>query len=83
MRQINFTPKAVKQLNKIPKDYQGKIKSAVIELRSFPECKGDIKKLQGMMGYRLRGGRYRVIFDAIGTIIEIQEVKKRDDNTYK
>ena len=35
-------------------------------------------------GYRLRVGNYRVLFDAETEvrIIEIQEVKKRDSNTY-
>ncbi len=36
-------------------------------------------------GYRLRVGRYRVLFDVIDsspTIILIEEVKKRDERTY-
>ena len=36
------------------------------------------------MGYRMRVGRYRVLFDHDDfiKIIEIQEVKKRDERTY-
>jgi mRNA-degrading endonuclease RelE of RelBE toxin-antitoxin system len=35
-------------------------------------------------GYRLKVGNYRVLFDVENDIqiIDIQEVKKRDDNTY-
>jgi mRNA interferase RelE/StbE len=35
-------------------------------------------------GYRLRVGNYRVLFDAdtVIRIVEIQEVKTRDSNTY-
>jgi len=35
-------------------------------------------------GYRLRVGRYQVLFDwqEIVKIVEIQEVKKRDEHTY-
>jgi mRNA-degrading endonuclease RelE of RelBE toxin-antitoxin system len=35
-------------------------------------------------GYRLRVGRYRVLFDHVDVIriIKIQEVKKRDERTY-
>ncbi len=34
--------------------------------------------------YRLRVGRFRILFDVDTTIriIDIQEVKKRDDHTY-
>ncbi len=35
-------------------------------------------------GYRLRAGSYRVLFDWHGSIqiIQIQEVRKRDERTY-
>lgn len=82
MKSIEWTSKARKQLKKLPKEYQRNVLSAVDLLYSFPDCQGDIKKLQGKEGFRLRVGRYRVIFDDLGTIIEIQEVKKRDERTY-
>ncbi|MBF0199516.1 MAG: type II toxin-antitoxin system RelE/ParE family toxin [Planctomycetes bacterium] len=82
MSAINWTRKAAKQLRKIPSNYQKRIVTAVSELVNFPNCKGDIKKLVNRDGYRLRLGNYRIIFDDIGTIIEIQEVKKRDNRTY-
>jgi mRNA interferase RelE/StbE len=44
----------------------------------------DIKKLVNREGYRLRVGRWRVIFDVFNEvkIVEIQEVLKRDEHTY-
>jgi mRNA interferase RelE/StbE len=83
MKQIDWTPKARKQLKKLPNEVQLSVVVAVKKLVDFPNCQGDIKKLQGMDGYRLRVGRYRVTFDDFGQIIEIEEVKKRDSNTYK
>ena len=38
---------------------------------------GDIKKLQGIDGYRLRIGDYRVIFDIYGNIIDIIDINNR------
>jgi len=53
---------------------------------------GDLKTtLQGVKtlsnhdcGYRLRAGRYRVLFDFDGAIrlVQIEEVRKRDEHTY-
>ena len=59
---------------------------AVDDLRAFPNSRNlDVKALKSYKyGYRLRVGRYRVLFDFDGTIkvIAVQEVKKRDEQTY-
>ncbi len=85
MRNIEWTRKAVKQLGKIgtKKDRQN-IKNGVGKLANWPNAQGDISNLQNLDGYRLRIGRYRIIFTDFETlqIIQIQEVKKRDENTY-
>ena len=50
----------------------------------MPSCTG-VKALSNHeYGYRLRVGSYRVLFDFDGEvrIVEIQEVKKRDEHTY-
>jgi len=74
--------KAFKQLNKI-KDQRSKdsIYDAVNALVDFPNCK-NIKKLKGRGDYRLRVGKWRVIFTVSLEILYIEEVKKRDENTY-
>jgi mRNA-degrading endonuclease RelE of RelBE toxin-antitoxin system len=51
----------------------------------MPDVFADVKKIRGSDDvYRLRVGRYRVIFGFYERIqiVEIQEVKKRDERTY-
>ena len=53
-------------------------------LASMPHA-GNVKALVGHdYAYRLRVGNYRVMFDWDGAIkvVNIQEVKKRDERTY-
>jgi len=38
---------------------------------------GDIKKLQGTGGYRLRVGNFRVLFNVDGIIIDIIDIGNR------
>ena len=83
--QIQWTSKAFRQLNKIKeKDTKTKIFDSVTELANWPAPEMDIKKLVNREGYRLKVGRWRVIFDVFNEvkIVEIQEVLKRDENTY-
>ncbi|WP_459947813.1 type II toxin-antitoxin system RelE family toxin, partial [Desulfocastanea catecholica] len=51
---------------------------------SMPDCQGVKALTNHRYGYRLRVGHYRVLFDYDGEvgIVEIQEVKKRDERTY-
>ncbi|MBV8048964.1 MAG: type II toxin-antitoxin system RelE/ParE family toxin [Paludibacterium sp.] len=84
MNSIHWTPKAARQLRKLDKPAQRDVFEAVSDLANMPECR-NIKALTGHpFGYRLRVGHYRVLFDWDGRlrIIEIQEVKKRDERTY-
>ena len=56
------------------------------QLEDFPDSERlDIKELKNHpYGYRMRVGRYRIIFDyaKVIKIIKIQEVKKREERTY-
>ena len=82
---IIWKPTARKQLRKLPKDRQVQIYQAVCLLEDMPNVHADVKKLKGFDdAYRLRVGRYRVIFGFYERIqiVEIQEVKKRDERTY-
>lgn len=84
MNSINWTPKAAKQLRKLDVQAQRPIRDAVAELVAMPACQ-NIKALTNhAYGYRLRVGNYRVLFDWSGEIkiVEIQEVRKRDERTY-
>ena len=82
---IDWKPKALKQLIKIKNDTEiDKIRQAVNTLTDLPTAKNVKTLTNHPYGYRLRVGNYRVLFDANTDIqiIDIQEVKKRDDNTY-
>ena len=82
---IIWKPTARKQLRKLPLDRQAQVYQAVCSLEDMPDVHADVKKLKGFDDtYRLRVGRYRVIFGFYERIqiVEIQEVKKRDERTY-
>lgn len=84
MNTIHWTSKAVKQLRKLDRPAQIPIVEAIDALRHMPDC-GNVKALGGhACGYRLRIGNYRVLFDWDGgvRIVEVQEVRKRDERTY-
>jgi len=86
MNTILWSRKAQKQVLQLPKEDAVNIHDRVDILKNFPgsEC-GDIKFLKNhQYDYRLRVGRYRVMFnykDGI-EVVNIEEVKKRDERTY-
>ena len=85
MNRIGWTPKAAKQLRKLPKTVQGDIRDAVQDkLPHFPKCSGVKALVNHQYGYRLRVGNYRVLFnfESIITLVRIEEVGKRDERTY-
>lgn len=85
MNRIDWTPKAARQLRKLPKAVQVDIRDAVQDkLPHFPKCSGVKALVNHRYGYRLRVGNYRVLFDFDGTItlVRIEEVGKRDERTY-
>ncbi|WP_404800579.1 type II toxin-antitoxin system RelE family toxin [Avibacterium paragallinarum] len=55
-------------------------------LVNFPNCSNVKALVNHQYDYRLRVGRYRVFFNFGSNndiqIVSIEEVKKRDDNTY-
>lgn len=69
---INYSKQAVKFLSKQDKPTRIRIIEAI---KRLPE--GDVKKLQGQHGYRLRVGDYRVIFDKTGDILYIEKINNR------
>jgi len=85
VNEVTWTAKAVKQLVKIPKPDQVKIRDSVNEkLPAFPDCT-EVKALRNhLYVHRLRVGRWRVLFDFDGMvrIVAIQEVRRRDEHTY-
>jgi len=84
MTRIEWTRKALKQAAALDRAKVPGIMRAVEGLVHWPDCR-NVKALKGRDGYRLRVGRYRVMFtvhDGSVRIIRVEEVKKRDDRTY-
>jgi mRNA-degrading endonuclease RelE of RelBE toxin-antitoxin system len=83
MYAIEWKRKALKQLKRIEREHQQQLVLAVRDLQNWPDCK-DVKALVNRSGYRLRVGRYRVLFEVEThlQIVAIEEVKKRDERTY-
>jgi mRNA interferase RelE/StbE len=86
MNEIRWHNRARKQIKLIPAKEREVIHNRIDLLFTFPDVVGiDVKQLPGhRYGYRLRVGRYRILFDYNNGIrvISIQEVKKRDERTY-
>ncbi|MDO8278131.1 MAG: type II toxin-antitoxin system RelE/ParE family toxin [Burkholderiaceae bacterium] len=82
---INWTKKAYKQLLKLDPQGGKAVTVAVrTELVNLSVAR-NVKKLIGhAYGYRLRVGGYRVLFDFDGVIriVTVEEVRKRDEQTY-
>ena len=82
MNRIYWSRKAAKQLFSLHPLHQ--VRDAVNRLERMPDVR-EVKRLRShQCGYRLRVGRYRVLFDWDGTVrvVSIQEVRKRDERTY-
>lgn len=69
---IRYSKQAEKFLKKQDAVTRERIRDAIQNLPS-----GDVKKLQGKNGYRLRVGDYRVIFDNDGNVIYVERVHNR------
>ena len=77
----------MRQLRKIADQHKRQdIYAEVQQLANWPDCPGDIKRLQGRGDYRLRIGDQRVIFEidqsGIRIIVTITKVEKRNERTY-
>ena len=71
---IKYSKQAQKFLEKQNIAVRQRIIEAILKL---PE--GDVKRLSGRNGYRLRVGGYRVIFDMHGNVIYIEKIGNRGD----
>ena len=85
MNIIDWKPKATKQLLKLQASTRTAILSAVdSELVDLSRARNVKKLVNHDYGFRLRVGDYRVMFDYDGyvRIVSIEEVRKRDEQTY-
>ena len=86
MNRLEWTNKALKQFVKLPENTQVTIRASLHNmLAEWPHSR-NVKALTNRNDYRLRVGRYRVLFlvlpDGRITIFRVMEVKKRDEHTY-
>lgn len=70
--EISYSKQAEKFLKKQPVSARNRIRNAIHNLPA-----GDVIKLQGRHGYRLRVGDYRIIFDRNGNILYIERIDNR------
>ena len=86
MNTINWKPKALKQMRRIPAQAGAAIRRSVnAELIDLSAARNVKALTDHAYGYRLRVGDYRVFFDFLGgevCIVNIEEVRKRDERTY-
>ncbi|TIV69506.1 MAG: plasmid stabilization protein, partial [Mesorhizobium sp.] len=64
----------------LPADVRNQVSDGLIDYAI--SGRGDVKRLSGRDGYRLRIGRYRVIFDEDRTTILAIYIGKRETTTY-
>lgn len=74
--EVEFTESAVRDLEEIPRKQAAQILRKIERLRDG--FSGDVKRLHHLdFGYRLRSGRYRVLFDLEGRKVVIQRILHR------
>ena len=77
MKTIIFLGAARRAWRGIPETARLRLDTA---LRDFArDGRGDVKKLKGRPGWRLRWGDYRVVFIEVDGAIEVQSVGHRKD----
>ena len=81
MKTIVFTHAAARDFDELPAEPRAAVSGALIEYATTG--RGDIKRLKGRDGFRLRVGRYRVLFDENKTTILAIYIGKRETTTYR
>ena len=81
MKTIILSAAAARQLDALPDEARDQVLAALD--RYAITGAGDAARLGGREGYRLRVGRYRVLFDEDRTTILAVYVGKRETTTYR
>lgn len=81
MKTIVFTHQAAKDLDALPAEAREAVCDGLNTYATHGA--GDVKRLSGRDGFRLRVGRYRVIFDEDQTTILAIYIGKRETTTYR
>lgn len=81
MKTVVYSDRATKQLDALPALARVQVVSALDGYAMSGI--GDIKKLAGRAGYRLRAGDYRVIFDENRSTVLAIDIARRTTTTYR
>ena len=74
--EVEFKPRAIKDLRKIEKASQKRIIARITELTN--NLSGNVKRLTNFTPeYRLRAGNYRILFEIEGNEIIIYRIRHR------
>lgn len=80
MKTIILTHSAARDLDELPAPARTAVETALIRYAMSGE--GDVKRLQGRKGFRMRVGSYRVLFDEDRLTILAIYVGRRETTTY-
>jgi mRNA interferase RelE/StbE len=80
VKTIVFTHSAAKDLDALPEDARDSVTNGLFGYATTGQ--GDVKKLSGREGYRLRIGAYRVIFSEDAVTILAIYIGRRATTTY-
>jgi mRNA interferase RelE/StbE len=81
MKTVVFTSRAARELDALPEKDGATVAEALFDYAVTG--RGDVKKLSGQGGFRMRIGRYRVIFAEDGLTILAIYVGIRQTTTYR
>jgi len=73
---VELSPKSKKYFDGLDSSIQNRIKAALRKLAQEPP-QGDVAALSGQDGYRLRVGKYRLLFDKLNDKIIIYDIGLR------
>lgn len=82
---VDFKPIAIRQINKLDKSIQARLKPKIYALAENPRPSG-VKKLQGYENrYRIRVGDYRILYEIHDKILSVLiiEVGPRGGGVYR
>ena len=71
-----LSPKAAKYLERLDEPIKGRIKAALKKLEQQPP-QGDISPMTGQEGFRLRVGKYRLLFGIKDDTIVVTDIDLR------
>ena len=84
MKEIKYKTKAIRQIKKIKEMPVKKlITTKIRQLENYPDVNFKVSRYKTTDLLKVRVKTWRIFFTAELEIIEIQEVKKRNERTYK